>query len=348
MPPRSVKMKRRILGFQRRVWWPKCTPASRSSRMETTDTDSSSVLLTCRRERMEPGPEPGTATRMIRRVGCRNCCILADPSPTLGCVHGVVRTSAWDLAVECLDEALATGAMPSLERLGRLGQLGSLPSFIAALGEEEDADALAADFARERESLGLAPHEIAAELLVVARVLDRHSEAEARAAVEHCLVRYVERVTGELAERARRDPLTGLLNHRAFHTQLAAEAARARRYRGSLALVAFDLDRFKETNDLYGHQEGDRLLRAFAAALASTVRETDFAGRTGGDEFAALLLEARPRDVERFLARLRERLPEGLSVSAGAAHLPGESATAEGLVAAADRRLYADKTARAA
>ncbi|MGH3016146.1 MAG: GGDEF domain-containing protein, partial [Gaiellaceae bacterium] len=94
--------------------------------------------------------------------------------------------------------------------------------------------------------------------------------------------------------------------------------------------------------------EGDRLLRAFATALAGTVRETDFAGRTGGDEFAALLLEAGPRDVEGFLARLRERLPEGLSVSAGAAHLPAEASTAEQLVSAADRRLYADKTARAA
>ena len=297
---------------------------------------------------MEPGTRPGTATRMIRRVGCRNCRILADPLPTLGFVQGVVRTSAWDLAVECLDEALATGAVPSLERLGRLGQLGSLPSFIAALGGDEDADTLAADFARERESLGLAPQEIAAELLVVARVLDRHGEAEARAAIDRCVVVYVERVTAELAERARRDPLTGLLNHRAFYAQLAAEAARARRYRGSIALVAFDLDRFKETNDRAGHQEGDRLLRAFAAALAGTVRETDFAGRTGGDEFAALLLEAGPRDVERFLARLRERLPEGLSASAGAAHLPAECSTAEHLVAVADRRLYADKTARAA
>jgi diguanylate cyclase (GGDEF)-like protein len=296
---------------------------------------------------MEPDKTPGTATRVIRRVGCRNGCILADASPTLGSVQGVVRTSAWDLAVECIDEALAGGAVPSLARLGRLGQLGSLPSFIAALGED-DVDTLAQDFARERESLGLSPQEIAAELLVVARVLERHGEAEARAAVDHCLVGYVERVTGELSERARRDPLTGLLNHRAFHVQLAAEAARTRRYRGSLALVVFDLDRFKETNDLHGHQEGDRLLRAFATALAGTVRETDFAGRTGGDEFAALLLEAGPQDVEGFLGRLRERLPEGLSASAGAADLPAEASTAEQLVAAADRRLYADKTARAA
>jgi diguanylate cyclase (GGDEF)-like protein len=274
--------------------------------------------------------------------------ILADPAPKLTGVPGLVSESAWDLAVECVDEALARGATPSLERLGRLGQLGSLPSFVAALSHEEDLPALADDYARERESLGLAPGEIAAELLVLGRVLGRHDEEEARTALDRCVVAYVERVTGELAERARRDPLTGLLNHRGFHAQLQAETVRARRYRGRIALIAFDLDRFKETNDRAGHQEGDRLLRAFATALAGTARETDYAGRTGGDEFAALLLEAGPGTVDGFLARLREGLPEGLAVSAGAAHLPEECSTAEQLLETADRRLYADKTARAA
>jgi diguanylate cyclase (GGDEF)-like protein len=265
-------------------------------------------------------------------------------------VHGVVRLPAWDLAVECVDEALAAGSVPSLERLGRLGQLGSLPSFIAALGlgEDEDPAAVAADFAKERESLGLAPEEVAAELLVLGRVLERHGEVDARAQVERCLVGYIARVTDELADCARRDPLTGLLNHRAFHAQLGGETARARRYRGRVALVLFDLDHFKETNDREGHQEGDRLLRAFAAALVTTLRETDVAGRVGGDEFAALLLAAGPGDVDAFLSRLCAELPGDLSVSAGAAHLPDDCSAAEQLVATADRRLYSDKTAKAA
>jgi diguanylate cyclase (GGDEF)-like protein len=258
-----------------------------------------------------------------------------------------VRLPAWDLAVECVDEALASGSVPSLERLGRLGQLGSLPSFIAALELGEDEDTAEA-FAKERESLGLAPEEVAAELLVLGRVLERHGEVEARARVERCLVGYVERVTGELADCARRDPLTGLLNHRAFHAQLGAEAARARRYRGRVALVLFDLDHFKETNDREGHQEGDRLLRAFAAALTTTLRETDVAGRVGGDEFAALLLAAGLGDANAFVSRLRDELPAGLSVSAGAAQLPDDCSVAEQLLATADRRLYSDKTARAA
>jgi diguanylate cyclase (GGDEF)-like protein len=259
-----------------------------------------------------------------------------------------VRLSAWDLAVECVEEALSSGVVPSLERLGRLGQLGSLPSLIAALEEDEDPGCLAADFARERESLGLSPAEVTAELLVLGRVLGRRDELDARAAVDRCLVAYVERVTAELADSARRDPLTGLLNHRAFHAQLALEAARAHRYRGSVALVLFDLDRFKLTNDREGHQEGDRLLRAFASALTVTLRRTDVAGRVGGDEFAALLPTAGPPDVDAFLARLRRRLPPELSVSAGAARLPADCATVEQLLEAADRRLYSDKSVRAA
>jgi diguanylate cyclase (GGDEF)-like protein len=263
-------------------------------------------------------------------------------------VTGVVKASAWELAVECVEEALADGVLPSLERLGRLGQLGTLPSFVAALDGGDDPAVLAADHSRERESLGLAPGEVAAELLVLGRVLERHGEIDARRSLDHCLVAFVERVTGELAERARRDPLTGLLNHRAFHARLGADAARARRYRGRLAVLLFDLDRFKETNDREGHQEGDRLLRAFAAALAGTARETDSVGRVGGDEFAALLLEAGPETAGAFLTRLHDRLPDRVAFSAGAAFLPTDGTDAGALLEAADRRLYADKGARAA
>jgi diguanylate cyclase (GGDEF)-like protein len=263
-------------------------------------------------------------------------------------VTGVVRASAWDLAIECVERALDEGVTPSLERLGRLGQLGSLPSFIAALGGEDDPSALSDDFARERESLGLAPTEVAAELLVLGRVLDGHGEAEARNALDRCVAAYVARVTGDLAERARRDQLTGLVNHEAFHARLAAEVARTRRYRGRLALVLLDLDRFKATNDREGHQEGDRLLRVFAAALAGTARETDVVGRLGGDEFAALLLEVEPGAVTVFLSRLAARLSEGPAASTGVAFLPDEATTPEQLVGLADKRLYADKAARAA
>jgi diguanylate cyclase (GGDEF)-like protein len=260
----------------------------------------------------------------------------------------VVAKSAWDLAVECVEEALEGGVVPSLAHLGRLGQLGSLPSFVAALLAGDEPCALGDDYARERESLGLAPAEIAAELLVLGRVLERAGEPVAREALDTCLVAYVARVTGDLAERASRDGLTGLLNHRAFHTRVTDEIARARRYRGRLALVVFDLDGFKETNDTEGHAEGDRLLRAFAAALTATARQSDPVGRLGGDEFAALLVQGDASSVAAFRERLAERLPSGVAVSSGAAYLPEVPFAADRLFALADRRLYEAKATRRA
>jgi len=89
-------------------------------------------------------------------------------------------------------------------------------------------------------------------------------------------------------------------------------------------------------------------LRAFAAALTGTARETDAVGRLGGDEFGALLLEAGTETAGSFLSRLRERLSDGISASAGAAFLPADASEPQGLLEVADRRLYDDKRARAA
>jgi len=258
------------------------------------------------------------------------------------------RALAWDLAIEAIDETLRIGVAPSLERLGRLGQVGSLATLVEALGEEEALAGAAIAHAREREGVGLAPGEVVGELLALGRVLERHGQTDKREAVDWCLLLYFERVTSDLGERAKRDPLTGVLNHRAFHALVAAELARARRYRGRLALVLFDLDRFKETNDAEGHGEGDRILRAVAATLSDTVRENDAVGRLGGDEFGVLLLQAEPWAVDAFLSRVRARLPEGTTASAGSAYLAEVAGPVAGLFDLADRRLYEDKTARAA
>jgi diguanylate cyclase (GGDEF)-like protein len=311
--------------------------------METTDTG-----LPPRFSGLVPAGTDGTGhgarhrhPRVSAGSGAETPGILADGLPTLARVHGVVRLPAWDLAVECVDEALDSGAVPSLERLARPAQVGSLPSFIAALEDDGDPGRPAGDFARERKRLGLAPAEIAAELLVLGRVLERRGEVSARSAVDRCVVDYVDRLAGELADGASRDPLTGLLDRRAFYAQLSLEAARARRYRGSAALVLFELDRSEE-------EDRDRLRRALAAALMGTVRETDVAGRVGGEEFAALLPAAGPHDADAFGARLRQELPDGLSFSAGAACFPDECAAVEQLVQRAERRLSSDKAAKAA
>lgn len=91
------------------------------------------------------------------------------------------------------------------------------------------------------------------------------------------------------ADSARRDPLTGLLNRRAFHEAGQAEVLRASRYHHPITVVFIDLDRFKQLNDSRGHETGDLALRAVGRALTGALRSTDYVARLGGDEFGIIL-----------------------------------------------------------
>jgi diguanylate cyclase (GGDEF)-like protein len=114
---------------------------------------------------------------------------------------------------------------------------------------------------------------------------------------------------------ADRDPLTKLLNRRAFVRRLDDAAERASETGDPLALVYCDLDGFKAVNDTRGHADGDRLLRAFGEALIACVRHDDAVFRIGGDEFALLLehcsAERALEVVDRVLERLRDDGREG-------------------------------------
>src|SRR6185437_8770583 len=99
-------------------------------------------------------------------------------------------------------------------------------------------------------------------------------------------------------EQAIRDPLTGLLNHRAFQERLGSELARARREGYEVALVALDLDHFKQINDRCGHGVGDQALIALARTISGSMRPTDVAGRVGGDEFMVALPQAGVDEAE--------------------------------------------------
>jgi diguanylate cyclase (GGDEF)-like protein len=96
----------------------------------------------------------------------------------------------------------------------------------------------------------------------------------------------------EVEQLADRDPLTPVLNRRAFMRELARAAAFCSRYDAPACLLYFDLDGFKAVNDRWGHAAGDAVLEAVARALVDHVRESDLVARLGGDEFAVLLAQA--------------------------------------------------------
>ena len=147
------------------------------------------------------------------------------------------------------------------------------------------------------------------------------------------------------------DGLTGLANRRAAGEALQAEAARAARLETPLSVVLSDLDGFKDVNDVHGHAVGDEVLKAFAAVLRETLRESDVAGRWGGEEFLLLLPGADEEGAARLAERVRAALAArsipgapGLRVTAsfGVAEYTRGSDT-EQLVAAADQALYRAK-----
>ncbi len=101
-----------------------------------------------------------------------------------------------------------------------------------------------------------------------------------------------------------RDPLSGLLSRRPFETAVDEAFARSEQENVPLSLVVGDLDHFKQVNDLWGHQAGDRAISEFGQMLAGTVRDCDVVGRIGGEEFCLLVWDA----DEEIAARLAERL----------------------------------------
>ncbi len=149
------------------------------------------------------------------------------------------------------------------------------------------------------------------------------------------------------------DPLTGIANRLIFEERLQRALAAAGRSRRKVALLLFDLDRFKEVNDTLGHRQGDLVLKAFADQLSSEIRETDTIARIGGDEFVLIQTDLETAGdalvlAERLLGRLARPLEvDGQAVtlraSVGIALFPDHAGAAEALLEAADRALYEAK-----
>lgn len=153
------------------------------------------------------------------------------------------------------------------------------------------------------------------------------------------------------------DPLTGLPNSRFMLGYLGRELSRAERLDRPVAILVLDLDDFKVINDTYGHHIGDRALREVARVLRDTIRPYDICVRYAGDEFIIVLPDCGPEEAEAKRVELQAAVdsvtfeaaagqPVPLHLSIGAAVFPADGTTYEGLLAAADGRMYRDKRSR--
>ncbi len=164
-----------------------------------------------------------------------------------------------------------------------------------------------------------------------------------------------DRLLTQLEDLAHTDVLTGLLSRRGLERALQGEIERSRRTGSRLWLVMFDIDRFKQINDRYGHLAGDELLKEVGNVIRQVIRPYDIAGRFGGDEFCVLAAVTAPEDA----ARLGERLRQAISMldasrlgsdclvtsSIGLAPVDCVEGNWQAAMDAADRALYAAKAA---
>lgn len=156
----------------------------------------------------------------------------------------------------------------------------------------------------------------------------------------------------ELQRQARTDSLTGIANRRTFFTNAETVFASSQRHQRALSLIALDIDHFKQVNDRHGHPAGDQVLREFAQACRSCLRDEDLLARIGGEEFCILLpdtplLEASvtAERIRELATHIRPSRPSAAHITAslGVTLMEAADASFDRLFSRADRALYAAK-----
>lgn len=152
---------------------------------------------------------------------------------------------------------------------------------------------------------------------------------------------------GRLSYDAKTDPLTGLLNRRAFNQTLN----NWQYAQSNVALIYIDIDHFKKINDTYGHDIGDTVLQQLAKVMRTLSRKEDLVCRLGGEEFAVLLPEITPKIAHRMAERLRTKVEQTIfntvghiTVSIGVSHWPAHTNDIKELPKTADLMLYKAKS----
>jgi diguanylate cyclase (GGDEF)-like protein/PAS domain S-box-containing protein len=273
----------------------------------------------------------------------------------------VAMESATDMIVIASLEGKTEYVNPSFERTTGLAKSEVIDSRRAIFGPDEaEADAALAAAAAGESWRGevatvRADGEAIVEEVTVAPVPGPGGAPVSIVAVLRDITER-RRLQERLERLAHYDSLTGLPNRALFFDRLEGAVARARREERIFALLFIDLDGFKAVNDSHGHDAGDFLLAQVAMKLKAAIRDSDTAGRMGGDEFTVLLENiSRPDDALAIADKIRASLtepidiPAGSSVAVGAsvgvAVFPENGADGETIFKAADSAMYADKIA---
>lgn len=181
-------------------------------------------------------------------------------------------------------------------------------------------------------------------------ILDEVSNAQIKKQVME-LKEYITKKKEELKDLAFKDKLTNLYNRRFFDERMAEEWERAHRYKRDLALIMIDIDHFKQINDQYGHQEGDRALKTVANLIFQSIRKNDIASRYGGEEMVVILPETRDITALKAAEKIRLNielkakavLGFSLTISAGVAGKGETTTKSNDLIELADQALYYSK-----
>lgn len=228
-------------------------------------------------------------------------------------------------------------------------EIGSFSDAVNQAGEVETLKQLVADHLgsieqaiREKRELSVTDDALEAQLETLS---DRIKQMEAEAASTH-------KELTEQKQKALTDALTGLPNREAYTQRLFHEYRRWQRHQHPLTLAVCDIDHFKKINDNFGHQAGDRVLQVLAKGLDKRLRDIDFVGRYGGEEFVVILPDTNKGDAWVLLDKIREAIsktpfrfnekPLTITLSIGVSQFV-EGDSAESVFARADKLLYQAK-----
>ncbi len=222
---------------------------------------------------------------------------------------------------------------------------------------------------RDAKDLKLLQRDVAVHLKTIKAHMDNHlkmaeerfKEAEQNEKKLRERLQEVESETGALRHkileaqaRSSMDPVTGLPNRAAYDARMQDEYTRWQRFKNSLVLMVWDLDDFKQVNDRFGHQAGDKALRVIGTILKQRLRQTDFVGRYGGEEFCVLLSGSPMQEAGAVAEHIRKSVeqsgfhsgdkPITLTISCGYTDFR-EGDTPDSVFARADRAMYQAKEA---